>query len=380
MKRIAGLLIAAGLVLNGCVAKSEPEPAYQAESFPLAAASWPLQSLLQNLHRQLSPDPDWLPPEASGSTQAAWRSLIQVVNPQPRMILAYEPSAAMRRELQDYDTLWQAQTIGYDALVLITGSENPVDSLSLDQIRDIYAGKITNWKQVGGLDQPIRIYAQDENSGLQTAFERQVMQGVSIVNPTLDWFYERPASCVRRLRLSLPPQTRWAFPAGFWSVRSIRRPISSSFASTALGKCENVGKREISAETPRLAGKQHRLGRNDCGNYRLAVKCTREAVVKRSGAVSHSIKEDENHAWFEVSVGCADDPAVFDSSQTASAPIREETAAPAAISGIEPAAVSISFFRKNFVLKVNPTGVHSLRKDGSFRRQAVGCRRRETGF
>lgn len=54
-----------------------------------------------------------------------------------------------RRELQDYDTLWQAQTIGYDALVLITGSENPVDSLSLDQIRDIYAGKITNWKQVG---------------------------------------------------------------------------------------------------------------------------------------------------------------------------------------------------------------------------------------
>ena len=103
-------------------------------------------------------------------------------------------------------------------------------------------------------------------------------------------------------------------------------------------------------------------------------------MVKRSGAVSHSIKEDENHAWFEVSVGCADDPAVFDSSQTASAPIREETAAPAAISGIEPAAVSISFFRKNFVLKVNPTGVHSLRKDGSFRRQAVGCRRRETGF
>ena len=77
-------------------------------------------------------------------------------------------------------------------------------------------------------------------------------------------------------------------------------------------------------------------------------------MVKRSGAVSRSIKEDEVHAWFEVSVGCADDPAVFDSSQTASAFIREETAAPAAISGIEPVAVSISFFRKNFVLKVNP--------------------------
>ena len=55
--------------------------------------------------------------------------------------------------------------------------ENPVDTLTLEEIRDIYAGKITNWKQVGGEDRAIRIYAQDENSGLQTAFERQIMQG-----------------------------------------------------------------------------------------------------------------------------------------------------------------------------------------------------------
>ena len=64
-------------------------------------------------------------------------------------------SALMREELQDYDTLWQAQTIGYDALVMVTGQENPVDSLTLEEIRDIYAGKITNWKQVGGEDRAI---------------------------------------------------------------------------------------------------------------------------------------------------------------------------------------------------------------------------------
>ena len=166
MRRISRILLIAGLLLSGCQTKPKLENLYRVEDFPQADASWPLQLLLNDLHRELSPDPNWLPEEASGSTQAAWRSLIQVVNPQPRMILAYEPSAAMRRELQDYDTLWQAQTIGYDALVMITGSENPVDSLSLDQVRDIYAGKITNWKQVGGQDQPIEIYVQDENSGL----------------------------------------------------------------------------------------------------------------------------------------------------------------------------------------------------------------------
>ena len=170
----------------------EPENSYQVEAFPLAAASWPLEALLKELHRELSPDPDWIAGEASGSTQAAWRTLIQVVNPKPRMILAYEPSALMREELQDYDTLWQAQTIGYDALVMVTGQENPVDSLTLEEIRDIYAGKITNWKQVGGEDRAIRIYAQDENSGLQTAFERQIMQGQPIRLPELEWVYERP--------------------------------------------------------------------------------------------------------------------------------------------------------------------------------------------
>ena len=205
MRRISRILLIAGLLLSGCQTKPKPENLYRVEDFPQADASWPLQLLLNDLHRELSPDPNWLPEEASGSTQAAWRSLIQVVNPQPRMILAYEPSAAMRRELQDYDTLWQAQTIGYDALVMITGSENPVDSLSLDQVRDIYAGKITNWKQVGGQDQPIEIYVQDENSGLQTAFERHVMQGVPVVNPTLEWVYER-AGVVRQAPAAFSPK------------------------------------------------------------------------------------------------------------------------------------------------------------------------------
>jgi len=45
--------------------------------------------------------------------------------------------------------------VAWDALVVIVNPSNPVDSLTLDQVRDIYLGKVTNWKEVGGPDQPI---------------------------------------------------------------------------------------------------------------------------------------------------------------------------------------------------------------------------------
>lgn len=49
--------------------------------------------------------------------------------------------------------------VAWDALVVITHPSNPVHSLTLKQVRDIYLGKITNWSQVGGNNAPIDVYA-----------------------------------------------------------------------------------------------------------------------------------------------------------------------------------------------------------------------------
>lgn len=49
--------------------------------------------------------------------------------------------------------------VAWDALVMITYPSNPVSSLTLSQVHDIYYGKITNWKDVGGNDQEIDLYA-----------------------------------------------------------------------------------------------------------------------------------------------------------------------------------------------------------------------------
>lgn len=49
--------------------------------------------------------------------------------------------------------------VAWDALVVITYPSNPVNSLTLSQLHDIYYGKITNWKDLGGKDELINVYA-----------------------------------------------------------------------------------------------------------------------------------------------------------------------------------------------------------------------------
>ena len=55
---------------------------------------------------------------------------------------------------EDELDLWQVE-IAMDGLVLIVNPNNPIEGLRLDQIRDIYSGKITKWSQVGGEDSEI---------------------------------------------------------------------------------------------------------------------------------------------------------------------------------------------------------------------------------
>jgi phosphate transport system substrate-binding protein len=61
--------------------------------------------------------------------------------------------------------------IGRDAFVFFVNSANPVDSLTTAQIRDIYSGRITNWRELGGEDVEIFPYQREANSGSQTAME-----------------------------------------------------------------------------------------------------------------------------------------------------------------------------------------------------------------
>ena len=54
---------------------------------------------------------------------------------------------------------------------MIVNDENSVEDLTKDQIKAIYTGKITNWKEVGGEDRPIAVVSREDGAGTRTAVE-----------------------------------------------------------------------------------------------------------------------------------------------------------------------------------------------------------------
>jgi phosphate transport system substrate-binding protein len=66
--------------------------------------------------------------------------------------------------------------IARDAIAVIVNPENPVSELTLQQISDIYSGKITNWTEVGGEDRPIVRLSRETNSGTHVYFLETVLR------------------------------------------------------------------------------------------------------------------------------------------------------------------------------------------------------------
>lgn len=78
---------------------------------------------------------------------------------------------------QRYNTLGVEIKSAKDGLALYVHESNPVKELSLEQIREIYKGNITNWKQVGGNDAKIILYSRENNSGTYVYFKDNVLNG-----------------------------------------------------------------------------------------------------------------------------------------------------------------------------------------------------------
>ena len=78
----------------------------------------------------------------------------------------------------------EADPLAIDALVFIVNPNNPVTNLTSDQIRKIYTGEITNWKEVGGVDHAITPYIRNTDSGSQEKMETLVMNGLTMINGT----------------------------------------------------------------------------------------------------------------------------------------------------------------------------------------------------
>jgi phosphate transport system substrate-binding protein len=67
--------------------------------------------------------------------------------------------------------------VAMDGLSIYVNAENPLKTLSLEELEGIFTGKIKNWNEVGGPDAPITVYSRENSSGTYEFFKEHVLQG-----------------------------------------------------------------------------------------------------------------------------------------------------------------------------------------------------------
>ena len=75
--------------------------------------------------------------------------------------------------------------VAYDALAVVAHPSNPVKQLTRQQLEDIFRGKITNWKQVGGDDRKIVVYSRETSSGTYEFFKESVLKNKNYMASSL---------------------------------------------------------------------------------------------------------------------------------------------------------------------------------------------------
>ncbi len=130
--------------------------------------------------------------EFSRTTQS-YRTLIYG---ESDLLISAEPADSIWQEKEDAGFAWEMDPFAIDGLVFVVNADNPVDSLTTEQIQKIYTGEITNWSQVGGNDVDIVPFQRNEEAGSQTAFKNLVMKDLPLMTPPMDYVVDSMAGLI----------------------------------------------------------------------------------------------------------------------------------------------------------------------------------------
>lgn len=121
---------------------------------------------------------------------------IKLIDGEKDLIVVTQPSEEELEYAKSKNVELEVIPVVNEGFVFYVNNENPVSSLSLEQIQDIYSGKITNWKDVGGEDNEIRAFQRPVNSGSQTGMLSLVMKDKTLMEPPKEDLIETMESIV----------------------------------------------------------------------------------------------------------------------------------------------------------------------------------------
>ena len=166
------------------VSEAPQDPLFSEEDFPkLDGSTACIPLMAQMMADTTGRDLEEAQSTISVSTTAyAWENF-GLYDTDTQMLVVYEAPDSVKEELETANVQLEQKPIGVDALVFIVNEDNSVTDLTQQQLRDIYAGKITNWKDVGGQDLDIVAFQRRSDSGSQTLFQKLLIQGGELMDP-----------------------------------------------------------------------------------------------------------------------------------------------------------------------------------------------------
>ena len=155
------------------------EKLYDLATFPKIDASLATQPLTNAIVKDFTGGQDF--DESILNYSNTHPGYVKLINDEVDLIVVTEPSEEELQLAKEAGVELEVIPVVKEGFVFYVNADNPVDSLTTEQIQKIYTGEITNWKQVGGADEEIKAYQRPVNSGSQTGMLSLVMKGLNLM-------------------------------------------------------------------------------------------------------------------------------------------------------------------------------------------------------
>lgn len=157
--------------------KISTEPLYADENYPKvdgSTATAPLAEAFEANFKGKKID------EVNVEHSKTHKAYEKLINKELDLILVTSPSEDEEKLAEKANVELEVTKVVNEGFVFFLNKNNPVNSLTVEQIQKIYSGEITNWKEVGGNDEEIIAYQRPKNSGSQTGMLDLVMKDKKI--------------------------------------------------------------------------------------------------------------------------------------------------------------------------------------------------------
>jgi len=148
---------------------------------------------------------------------------------------------AASRELKTDEPDLVTHLLARDGIAVITNTGNGVSGLTTERVRDIYAGTITNWNEIGGPDKSIIVISREEGSGTRDAFEELVMEEELI---TVDAILQSSNGAIKTAVSGMP------YSIGYLSFGYLDSAVKTLAVDGEAGTAENAKTRTYPLSRP----------------------------------------------------------------------------------------------------------------------------------